>query len=155
MILLQATSGTSWDSQIIGALMGAFLVLLGGAIAHLYAKTGSHGERLTRVEVAQEWYMRSTEQNRREVVTPNPLTPTEKAVLDFITGKGGDRATLDELEIARKACFRESVDPDKTPGAREKYKNLLPVLDTRWALKKYDEERKQLPWWRRFLDSLR
>lgn len=155
MILLQASTGIAIDSQLLGAVVGALIVILCAAVGHLYSTSSSHGERITKVEVTQEFYLRSAEQNRREVVTPNPLTPLEEAILEVVVNEGGDKVTVDELEIAARALYRESVDESKTAGEREKYKNLLPVIDTRLALKRYEAERQSLPWFQRFLAGLR
>jgi hypothetical protein len=130
------------------------MVILAACVAHLYTTTAHHGERLIAIETVQNFFMHSTEQNRRDVVTPNPLTAAEEAILDFITSAGGDQASLDDLEVARKALFREGMDKDKPAGDREKYLNLLPVLDARWALKKLHQRRRELPLWRRLLESL-
>lgn len=154
-ILLQAApSGILLDSQIIGAAVGALIVVLAACVAHLYTSVAKHGERIIAIETTQSFYIRSTEQNRREVVTPNPLSPVERAILDVVVNEGGDRVTIDELQIARDAVYRESIDPEKRAGEREKYKNLLPALDARWALKKFEQDRKALPRWRRFLEGL-
>jgi hypothetical protein len=155
-ILLQvASSGILLDSQIIGATVGALIVVLCAAVAHLYTTTARHGERLIAIETVQTYYLRSTEQNRREVVTPNPLTPIEEAILEVVVNEGGDRVSVDELQVAREAIYRESIDAERTAGDREKYKTLLPVLDARWALKQLEAERRLLPWYRRFVEALR
>lgn len=153
MIVLDA--GIAIDSQIIGSVIGALIVVLCACVAHLYSTTARHGERLIAVETVQQIFLRSAEQNRREVVTPNPLTPLEEAILEVVVNDGGNRVTLDELETARRALFRESILPERAPGDREKYKALLPVLDARWALMKLEHERRQLSPWRRFLEALR
>jgi hypothetical protein len=156
VILLQAApSGILLDSQIIGAAIGALIVVLAACVAHLYTSVAKHGERIIAIETVQSFYLRSTEQNRREVVTPNPLTPLEEAILEVVVNEGGDRVSVDELQVAREAIYRESIDAERPAGEREKYKNLLPVLDARWALKQLEAERRLLPWYRRFVEALR
>lgn len=71
MILLQ-TTGVLIDSQIIGSFIqvffGALVMLTAAGLAHLYAKRADDGERIARLEEAQEWYLRSSEKNRRREV---------------------------------------------------------------------------------------
>lgn len=83
------------------------------------------------------------------------LSQEEYAALDKITGEGGNKADLHELEVGRRALYRKSVDPATPPWEQESCRNLLHVLDARWGVKKLDEERKRLSWWQRFLESFR
>lgn len=151
VVLLQTAPTITLTDQ--GVL--AFFAILLGIFAAIFSKLSSLSDRMTRMEVAQEMYFRSTERNRKgHVVTDNPLTRHEKEILNFITSEGGSRATWDELEIAARACYREGTDPKKQKSDQTPYLDLLPTLDARKALVEYEQRRRQMPWWKRLWKDL-
>lgn len=133
----------------------AFCALLGIIFSGVFVLLSKHGDRLTRIEVTQEFYMRSVERNRRgDVVTDNPLSKIEKIALERVTDDESN-PTLAELQISAAALYREAMDPERTEAERGKYLDMLYVVDARKGLREYELERQQMPFWKRLIQDLR
>lgn len=156
MILLAASIDIT-DQGIIGytvAIIMGFGAILGLCVTIL-AMLAKLGERVTRIETINEIYVNSQLVNKRGVVvTDNPLTKHEQDILDYVLSPQGVDAGWDELEIAARACVREGNDEGNSRETRNIYLGILPALDTRKGLIRYEEWRRQLPWTKRFLNDL-
>jgi hypothetical protein len=157
LILLQ-TGSVGIDSQIIGAFIqvffGSLIVIMAGGMGWAFSMLARHGERMARLETALEIFMTSSGRNHRlTAAEPNPVTEEEADHLDYVLTQGAS-VSYREIKRAAEIAFKEACDPNLPKEKREPYVNVLPVLDTRMALKAFDEERLRLPWWRRFFAGL-